>query len=323
MDEPLLKVINIKKYFEVGLIGSKRLIKAVDGVTFNVRRGETLGLVGESGCGKSTLGRVILRIYKPTSGKVFFNGVDITDMPERKLRRLRRRMQMIPQDPYASFNPLRSVGDALIEPLLIHGIASIEEAKRLALEMLERIGLVPAEEFFDRRPYQFSGGQLQRIAIARAMLLKPDLVVADEPTSSLDVSVRASILDLLKEFKERYNQALIFITHDLALAKLISDRLAVMYLGKIVEIGPTNELIEDPKHPYTLALLTAIPKIDDYKPKEEVILKGEVPDASKVPKGCRLHPRCPYAMGICRVKEPPMVKVGKDHYVACWRLLRK
>lgn len=323
MDEPLLKVINIKKYFEVGLIGSKRLIKAVDGVTFNVRRGETLGLVGESGCGKSTLGRVILRIYKPTSGKVFFNGVDITDMPERKLRRLRRRMQMIPQDPYASFNPLRSVGDALIEPLLIHGIASIEEAKRLALEMLERIGLVPAEEFFDRRPYQFSGGQLQRIAIARAMLLKPDLVVADEPTSSLDVSVRASILDLLKEFKERYNQALIFITHDLALAKLISDRLAVMYLGKIVEIGPTNELIEDPKHPYTLALLTAIPKIDDYKPKEEVILKGEVPDASKVPKGCRLHPRCPYAMDICRVKEPPMVKVGKDHYVACWRLLRK
>ncbi|HDN75597.1 MAG TPA: ABC transporter ATP-binding protein, partial [Acidilobales archaeon] len=206
---------------------------------------------------------------------------------------------------------------------LIHGIASIEEAKRLALEMLERIGLVPAEEFFDRRPYQFSGGQLQRIAIARAMLLKPDLVVADEPTSSLDVSVRASILDLLKEFKERYNQALIFITHDLALAKLISDRLAVMYLGKIVEIGPTNELIEDPKHPYTLALLTAIPKIDDYKPKEEVILKGEVPDASKVPKGCRLHPRCPYAMDICRVKEPPMVKVGKDHYVACWRLLRK
>ncbi len=322
MPDPILKLINVRKYFEVGALGTKRIVKAVDGVSLQISRGETLGLVGESGCGKSTLGRVILRVYKPTSGKVIFDGMDITDLPEGRLRRLRRRMQLIPQDPYASFNPLKTVGYALTEPLVTHGIATLEEARELALKILERVGLTPPEEFFSRKPYQFSGGQLQRVAIARAMLLKPDLVVADEPTSSLDVSIRASILDLLKEFKEGLNQALIFITHDLALAKLVSDRLAVMYLGKIVEEAPTNELFQNPLHPYTLALLTAIPKLGKYRPKEEVILKGEVPDASRIPKGCRLHPRCPYATERCRKEEPPLSKVTTNHYVACWRVLR-
>lgn len=317
MPEPLLRTENVKKYFEVGAYGRKKLVKAVDGVSIEVNAKETLGLVGESGSGKSTLGRVILRVYKPTSGKVFFDGMDITELPESKLRSMRKRMQMIPQDPYASFNQLMTVGEALVEPLIIHGLAEKEEAKELALKMLERIGLVPPEDFFNRRPHQFSGGQLQRIAIARAMLLEPELVVADEPTSSLDVSIRASILGLLKEFQRKYNQAVIFITHDLAIARLISDRIAVMYLGKIVEIGPTAKIFSEPVHPYTAALLTAIPTTDNYRPRTEVTLKGEIPDPSKIPKGCRLHPRCPFATEICKQREPELVEYSKDHFVAC------
>ncbi len=317
MPEPLLRTENVKKYFEVGTYGRKKLVKAVDGVSIEVNAKETLGLVGESGSGKSTLGRVILRVYKPTSGKVIFDGMDITELPESKLRPMRKRMQMIPQDPYASFNQLMTVGEALVEPLVVHGMAEKEEAKELALRMLERIGLVPPEDFFNRRPHQFSGGQLQRIAIARAMLLEPELVVADEPTSSLDVSIRASILRLLKEFQRKYNQAVIFITHDLAIARLISDRIAVMYLGKIVEIGPAAKIFSEPMHPYTAALLTAIPTIDNYKPKTEVTLKGEIPDPSKIPKGCRLHPRCPYATEKCIQHEPELVEYSKEHFVAC------
>ncbi|MET1160501.1 MAG: ABC transporter ATP-binding protein [Thermoprotei archaeon] len=316
-EERIIEGIGIKMYFEVGAFGRKRIVKAVDDVTVHVNRGETLGLVGESGSGKSTLGKVLLRIYKPTAGRVIFKGVDITGMPESKLRYLRRKMQLIPQDPYASFNPLKSVGEALVEPLIEHNIADPVEAREKALKMLERVGLVPPEEHFNKKPYQFSGGQLQRIAIARAMLLEPEFVVADEPTSSLDVSIRASILELLKEFKERLKQGMVFITHDLALAKLVSDRIAVMYLGKIVEMGPADKVLSEPLHPYTLALLTAIPKIDEFKPRREVILSGEIPDPSRAPKGCRLHPRCPFATSECAKKEPKLVEVDKNHYTSC------
>ncbi len=319
MNEELLVLDNVKKYFVTGSFGSRRVVKAVDGVSLNVRRGETLGLVGESGSGKSTLGRVALRIYKPTEGKVIFSGVDITDLPERKLRPLRRKMQLIPQDPYASFNPVQTIGSAVAEPLIVHKIVSSErEARDKVLAILEQVGLIPPEDFYDRRPYNLSGGQLQRAAIARAMILEPVFVVADEPTSSLDVSIRANILNLLKEFKEKLGQGLIFITHDLTLASLVADTLAVMYLGKIVEYGPAEKVIKKPMHPYTAALINAVPKIRaslTNLPKVE--LKGEIPDPSKPPKACRLHPRCPFAKEICRREEPKLIEVEKNHFVAC------
>ncbi len=313
----ILQVIDVKKYFEVGGLGFKKIVKAVDGVSFTLKRGETLGLVGESGSGKTTLGRLVLRLYSPTAGKIVFNGEDITNLPEHRLRPLRRKMQLIPQDPYASFNPLQTIGEALSEPLIVHRIADKDEAKEKVLKMLERIGLIPPEDFYNRKPYQLSGGQLQRAAIARAMLLEPILIVADEPTSSLDVSIRASILELLKEFKEKYNQAMIFITHDLATAKLVSDNIAVMYLGKIVEYGPTDKVLIKPLHPYTAALLTAIPKIRKEKELRKVVLKGEIPDPSNPPRGCRLHPRCPFARDECRNKEPELKEVEKEHWAAC------
>ena len=320
MSEVVLKAINVSKYFELSVYGKKKIVRAVDGVSLEVRENETLGVVGESGSGKSTLGRVVLRIYRPTVGKVFFRGTEITKLPESKLRPLRKEMQLIPQDPYASFNPLISVGEALSEPLVIHRIMDKDEAREAILRIFERVGLIPPQEYFNRMPYQFSGGQLQRVAIARAMLLNPKFVVADEPTSSLDVSIRASILKLLKEFQEKYKQAVIFITHDLALARLVSDRIAVMYLGKIVEVGPTHQIFTNPKHPYTAALLTAIPTIDNYRPKKEVYLRGEIPDPSKIPSGCRLHPRCPFAEKVCREKEPQLIEVSPKHYVACHRV---
>ncbi len=323
MGQPLLVVENVKKYFEVGGLGVKRIVRAVDGVSFTLSRGETLGLVGESGSGKTTLGRLVLRLYKPTSGRIIFDGVDITDLPESKLRPMRRRMQLVPQDPYASFNPLQTIGDALTEPLIVHKLASRDEAVDKVLKMLERVGLVPAEDFYRRRPYQLSGGQLQRAAIARAMLLEPVLVVADEPTSSLDVSIRASILELLKEFKERYKQAMIFITHDLATAKLVSDKIAVMYLGKIVEYGPADRVLSRPLHPYTAALLTAIPRIKPRRETVNIVLKGEIPDPSKPPSGCRLHPRCPLALPKCPLEDPRLVELEKDHWVACHNPLKR
>ncbi len=313
----LLVVEDLRKYFVSGpLLGRKRVVRAVDGVSFSLRRGETLAVVGESGSGKSTLARLILRLYTPTSGRIVFDGVDITWLPERRLRPLRRRMQLIPQDPYASFNPLQRIGDAVAEPLIVHGLADPVEARERAYRMLEAVGLVPPEEFYERLPHQLSGGQLQRAAIARAMVLEPDLVVADEPTSSLDVSVRASILELLKGFKEKLNQAMIFITHDLAVARLIADRVAVMYLGKIVEMGPAEKVLKNPLHPYTAALLTALPRIRGRR-RHSIELKGEIADPANPPPGCRLHPRCPFATGKCKREEPKLVEVEKDHWVAC------
>jgi len=318
LEEPLLVVEDLHVHFKVGAFGARKVIRAVDGVSLQLCRGETIGLVGESGSGKTTLGRAVLRLYEPTSGKVIFEGVDITHMPERKLRPLRRKMQLVPQDPFTSLNPLQTVGDALTEPLVVHGIVrNGVEARERALKMLERVGLVPPEEFYNVKPHNLSGGQRQRVAIARAFLLEPILVVADEPTSNLDVSIRASILELLKEFKERYRQGMIFITHDLAVARLIADEIAVMYLGKIVEHGPTKRVLTKPLHPYTTALLRAVPRVKGKTSLSEVELKGEVPDPSKPPKGCRLHPRCPLAKPKCSEVEPQLVELDKDHYVAC------
>ncbi len=308
----LIQLKNVKMYFTREKFGRKVTIRAVDGVDLEINKGEVVGLVGESGSGKSTLGRVSLRLYKPTSGRVIFEGVDITKMPERKLRKIRRKMQLIAQDPYASFDPLQTIGESLIEPLIEHGMSK-EEAIAKALKMLERVGLKPAEEFFERLPSQLSGGQLQRVAIVRAMLLEPDYVVADEPTSSLDVSVRVSVLELLKEFKER-GVGMLFITHDLAVAKLISDRIAVMYLGKIVEEGRAEEVLKNPLHPYTKALISALPTLGSKRIRFE--LKGETGDPANPPKGCRLRPRCPLAKEKCK-EEPPLREVD-GRKVRCW-----
>ncbi len=316
----LLELRDVRMYFVSGGLGRKRLVRAVDGVSLKLEKGEVLGLVGESGSGKSTLGRVALRLYKPTGGRVLFKGTDITDIPEQKLRPLRRLMQLVPQDPYASFNPVQTIGEAITEPLLIHGVASTsEEARDRVYGILERVGLTPPEEFYNRKPYHLSGGQLQRAAIARAMILEPEFVVADEPTSSLDVSIRASILDLLQDFKERLGQGMIFITHDLATARLVSDRIAVMYLGRVVEEGPTRDLIEKPLHPYTAALLSAVPKISKEKPAglRRIELSGEIPDPANPPGGCPLHPRCPLATGECRRRRPELTDLGGGRRVAC------
>jgi len=320
----LLKVENLKKYFPVkrGILETLRkepqkYVKAVDGISFEVQKGETLALIGESGCGKTTAGRVILRLIEPTDGKIIFDGVDITTLNYDALRPYRRRMQMVFQDPYASLSPRMKIGDAIAHPLLIHNLATKEEAKEMALKMLRRVGLTPEDEFYERYPHHLSGGQRQRVVIARAMILKPEFVIADEAVSMIDVSMRASILELLESFKEEYNLSMLFITHDIAVAKLIADRIAVMYLGKIVEIGPTQEVLNSPVHPYTLALIQAVPSLRKREKRKQIEITGEVPNAVNPPSGCRFHPRCPFMTEECRTKEPELIKINKGHYVAC------
>ena len=320
----LLRVENLKKYFPVkrGILETlkrapQKYVRAVDGISFEVRKGETLALIGESGCGKTTTGRVILRLIEPTDGKIIFEDVDITKLSQDELRSVRRKMQMVFQDPYASLSPRMKIGDAIAHPLLIHGLAEKEEAKELALKMLRRVGLTPEDEFYERYPHHLSGGQRQRVVIARAMILKPAFVVADEAVSMIDVSMRASILELLESFREEYHLSMLFITHDIAVAKLIADRIAVMYLGKIVEVGPTNEVLKNPAHPYTLALIQAVPSIVKREKRRKIQITGEVPNAVNPPSGCRFHPRCPFATEECRIKEPELVEIGKGHFVAC------
>ena len=312
------KLVDVIMDFETRIFGRKRRVRAVDRVSLEVRRGEIYGLVGESGSGKSTIGRISIRLYKPTKGRVFYGKLDITELPESKLRYLRREMQLIPQDPYGAINPIQTIGEALVEPLLIHYKLSKDEAVEQAHRALEEVGLHPSTEFFTRKPRELSGGQLQRAVIARAMILKPKYIVADEPTSNLDASIRTSIIKLLLDLREKYEQSLLFITHDIALLSLIANRIGVLYLAQLFEEGPTEEVVKNPLHPYTKALLSAIPLLSDELGLEKVYLKGEIGDPSNPPRGCRLHPRCPYAMDKCKTEEPPLIMVNEGRSVKCW-----
>jgi len=320
----IVKVEKLKKYFPVQKSFLEQLftrelsyVKAVDEVTFSIRSGEIFTLAGESGCGKTTAGRVIVRLLEPTSGKIHFNGADITQLKGEKTRLLRRRMQMIFQDPYASLNPRMKVGDAVGHPLEIHGLAKGEEKRKAVLDVLDKVGLTPPEQFINLHPHQLSGGQRQRVALARSVILKPEFIVADEPVSMIDVSLRTTIIDLLLGFRKELGLTYLFITHDLAVAKYISNRIAIMYLGKIVEMCQKESLFLNPMHPYTQALLSAIPVPNPKRERKRIELTGEIPSAIDIPTGCRFHPRCSYRTDKCSEKEPQLIEVEKDHFVAC------
>ena len=320
--DEILRVEDLKVHFPVmsGVVLKKQVasVRAVDGVSFSLRRGETLGLVGESGCGKSTTGLAVLRMLEPTHGRILFEGEDITHFDKARMRPLRRRMQMVYQDPYGSLNPRMRVADIVGEPLVVHGLATDRAAyrKRVA-ELLDTVGLLPY--MAERYPHEFSGGQRQRIGIARALALEPSLIVCDEPVSALDVSIQAQVVNVFVELQERLGLSYLFVAHDLAVVRHVSDRIAVMYLGRIVEIAPRDELYRNPLHPYTQALLAAVPVADpavEAQRKRQPIT-GEVPSALKPPSGCRFHTRCPQAMERCKVEDPAPVTLGGIRVVAC------
>lgn len=330
--ESILVTVNLRKYFPIrgGLLGTKKgEVKAVDGVSLAIKKGETFGLVGESGCGKTTTGKTVIRLLKPDSGKIFFHPegklpddpsedfeqFDIAGYKGRRLKSLRRNMQIVYQNPSTSLNPRMLVKDIVAEPLFVHKICKGDEAEKRVLDMLERVGL--SEEHLRRYPHEFSGGQRQRIAIARALITHPKFVVLDEPTSSVDVSVRASLLQLFKELQQNMGLTYLFISHDLSMVEAICDRVAVMYLGKVVEVAEAEELFESPLHPYTQALFSAIPIPDPKTKRKRIILAGEPPSPANPPTGCRFHPRCPHVMDICRSEEPKLEEVKPKHFVAC------
>ena len=313
----LLEIRNLKKYFPVGggwFGGRREYVKAVDGVSISVEDGETMGLVGESGCGKSTLGRCILRLIEPSAGEVFFEEREITAMGREEMREMRRKMQIIFQDPYASLNPRMRIGNIIGEGLEIHNIAKGAEKRERVIEMLTRVGLHP--EHYDRYPHEFSGGQRQRIGVARALAVNARFIVADEAVSALDVSIQAQILNLLQDLQEEFNLTYFFISHDLRVVEHVSRRVAVMYLGKIVEIAPSKAIYSDGRHPYTKALLSAAPVPDPTRKTKRMILQGDVPSPINPPSGCHFHPRCPFAERICSEVEPELAYDG-DHGVAC------
>jgi peptide/nickel transport system ATP-binding protein len=321
-DGALVEVENLRVWFPIksGIILDRHIgdIKAVDDVSFEIQRGETLGLVGESGCGKSTVGRTILRLYEPTAGRIVFDGKDITTLSQNEIRPLRRRMQMVFQDPYASLNPRHSFGRIVGEPLRVHGLSGRKESSSRVRELLEIVGL-PADAA-TRYPHEFSGGQRQRIGLARSLALNPDFIVCDEPVSALDVSIQAQIINLLENLQSDFELTYLFIAHDLAVVRHISDRIAVMYLGKIVEISAAAELYDDPLHPYTISLLSAVPIPDPVveRERETILLAGDLPSPANPPAACRFHTRCPYVQPtLCRDEEPLLRKLGPDHVVAC------
>ena len=315
----LVQVRDLVKYFPVkgGIL--QRVVawvQAVDHVSFTIREGETVGLVGESGCGKTTVGRCILRLIEPTGGNILFEGVDIMTLRGKELKEMRRNMQIIFQDPYSSLDPRMPIGESIAEGLHIHNIGTPKERFEIVIEMLRKVGL---EDYHARRyPHEFSGGQRQRIGIARALALRPKFIVADEPVSALDVSIQSQVLNILKELQREFGLTYLFIAHNLSVVEHISDRVAVMYLGKLAEFADRRELFRNPLHPYTQALMSAIPIPDPKLKRERIILQGDVPSPLNPPKGCRFHPRCPVAMEHCAIEEPPFREVSPDHWVACW-----
>jgi oligopeptide transport system ATP-binding protein len=320
----LIDVQDLKLHFPVtkGIIFQRQVgaVKAVDGISFTIKQGETLGLVGESGCGKSTTGRAILQLYRPTSGKVLFQGNDLTRLRGEDLRRMRRKVQMIFQDPYASLNPRMTVGDIIGEPIRVHNLRSGKaQVRERVQELLALVGLNPY--FINRYPHEFSGGQRQRIGVARALAVEPEFVVCDEPVSALDVSIQAQVINLLEELQDKLGLTYLFIAHGLAVVRHISDRVAVMYLGKVVELAESSKLYAVPMHPYTQALLSAAPIPDPgiEKKRRRIILEGDVPSPLNPPSGCRFHTRCPIAIDKCKVEDPPFLDYGGGHFVACWR----
>ena len=320
--EVLVRVEALKKHFPIsrGFIFKRRVgaVRAVDGVSFEVYRGETLGLVGESGCGKSTTGRTILQLYRPTAGDVYFEDVNLSTLEGRALNRMRRRMQMIFQDPYASLDPRMTVGTIIGEPLDIHRTHSGKARQKRVQELLDLVGLNPY--FVNRYPHEFSGGQRQRIGVARALALQPDFIICDEPISALDVSIQAQVVNLMEDLQQRFGLTYLFIAHDLSMVRHISDRMAVMYLGKIMELADRVELYEHPLHPYTQALISAVPIPDPVadRKRQEIIMEGEVPSPANPPKGCNFNTRCPHVMDICLEQEPEFQEISSGHRVACF-----
>ncbi len=315
--EKLVEVKNLKKYYFRGsdLLKTKVCCRAVDDVSFHIEKKEILGLVGESGCGKTTCGKLILKIIEPTEGNICFNKLDITNLKQKEMKELRKKMMIIYQDPFGSLDPRMTIGKTISEPMIVHHIFNKEEIEDKTSELMEKVGLT--QDQMNRYPHEFSGGQRQRIGIARALATNPEFIVADEPVSALDVSIQAQIINLLEDLKKDFGLTLLFITHDLSVIKHICSRVIVMYLGKIVEIAPKRVLFDNPKHPYTEALLSVIPVPNpEFKRKEEIIM-GDIPSPMDPPEGCRFHPRCPQCFSKCSQIEPVLKEVKKDHFVAC------
>ncbi len=313
----LLEVKGLEQYFPIksGFFQkTTNYVKAVDGIDLQVFSGETLGIVGESGCGKSTTGRAILRLLEPTAGEVLFEGKDLAKLPKEEMRKMRKDLQMIFQDPYASLNPRMTIKQILDESLMVHNLGTKEEREKIIIKMIEIVGL--RVEHLNRYPHDFSGGQRQRIGIARALVVQPKLIIADEPVSALDVSIQSQVLNLLKDLKKEFNLTLIFISHDLSVVKHLCDRIAVMYLGRIVELADKKTLFENPKHPYTQALLSAVPSPKPHQKKERILLQGDLPSPSNPPEGCTFHPRCAYVTDICRTKKPTLSETD-GQFVSC------